>query len=298
MKSLIPILMILFLSFQVDAQKAQDAASIRREMAKIRQTTDWNNPEAAKKANARIKELSKKLMTTGQAPAEIPQNLVESDMETARQNAANDKAKLWDRMLEIREDDTDWDLAADLREEIAEAYREDENPTPKNEEWFRCATLLLVDLSDPHLELIISQMPRYPNITTLIVTAEKPVSTAKVGVILQNARNYPLEALYIINFGSMLQSIPPDIKQFHQLRTLGLFNNQLQNLPHELAQIQGLEMLYLHNNPIKSILETVSELSHLKELGIAATQISESEILQIQKLLPECKIIRDRKSVV
>lgn len=292
MKSLIPILMILFLSFPADAQKAQDAASIRREMAKIRQTTDWNNPEAAKKANARIKQLSKKLMTTGPAPAEIPQTLTEVEMDTARQIAADEKTKLWDRMLEIMEDDTDWDLAADLRKDIAEAYREDEDPTPRNEEWFECATLLLVDLSDPHLELILSQMPRYQRITTLIITTEKPASSGKVAIILQNARNYPLEELYIINFGSMLQSIATDIRHFHGLKTLGLFNNQLQNLPYGLAQIQGLEKLHLQNNPVKSILETVSGLSHLKELGIAATLISESEILQIQKLLPECKIIR------
>jgi tetratricopeptide (TPR) repeat protein len=43
------------------AQNQPDAETIRKQMAKIRQTTDWNDPAAAKKANAEIKKLAQQL---------------------------------------------------------------------------------------------------------------------------------------------------------------------------------------------------------------------------------------------
>jgi len=53
---------VLFLFCQVlFAQNQTDADAIRKQMAKIRQTTDWNDPAAAKKANEEIKKLAQQL---------------------------------------------------------------------------------------------------------------------------------------------------------------------------------------------------------------------------------------------
>ncbi|RPI62079.1 MAG: hypothetical protein EHM44_07485, partial [Ignavibacteriales bacterium] len=43
----------------------QSPEELKKQMAKIRQSTDWNDPVAAKKANDEIKILSKQLMMSG-----------------------------------------------------------------------------------------------------------------------------------------------------------------------------------------------------------------------------------------
>lgn len=54
--------LLLFIVCQVlFAQNQSDADAIRKQMAKIRQSTDWNDPAAAKKANEEIKRLSMQL---------------------------------------------------------------------------------------------------------------------------------------------------------------------------------------------------------------------------------------------
>ncbi len=62
MKPLILFLLFCFSAFLVIGQSNSDeSARIRLQMAKIRQTTDWNDPVAAKKANAEIQKLAQQL---------------------------------------------------------------------------------------------------------------------------------------------------------------------------------------------------------------------------------------------
>ncbi len=55
------------LSALAGAQTTQSPDQIRAEMAKIRQTTNWDDPAAAAKANAEIKRLAG-LLTGGKLP--------------------------------------------------------------------------------------------------------------------------------------------------------------------------------------------------------------------------------------
>ena len=56
-------LLIWALLFAVSAySQNMDASQIKKRMAEIRKTTNWDDPTAAKKANEEIKELSKKLI--------------------------------------------------------------------------------------------------------------------------------------------------------------------------------------------------------------------------------------------
>lgn len=63
MKFFLLIIFLCSLAWNISAQ--QNAASIKQQMARIRQSTNWEDPAAAKKANEQIKELAKKLMMTG-----------------------------------------------------------------------------------------------------------------------------------------------------------------------------------------------------------------------------------------
>ncbi len=60
MKQALTIILI-FLYVLADAQTTQTPDQIRQQMAKIRQSTDWNDPAAAKKANEEIKKLAGQL---------------------------------------------------------------------------------------------------------------------------------------------------------------------------------------------------------------------------------------------
>lgn len=55
------------------AQTAQSTEQIRQQMAKIRQTTNWDDPVAAEKANAEIKKLASQI-TGGKIPTSTPDN--------------------------------------------------------------------------------------------------------------------------------------------------------------------------------------------------------------------------------
>ncbi len=74
---------ILCISALASAQNTQSPEQIRQQMAKIRQTTNWDDPVAAKKANEEIKKLAKQLMMgagqqgrqgAGQAQAQAQEN--------------------------------------------------------------------------------------------------------------------------------------------------------------------------------------------------------------------------------
>ena len=78
---LIPFL-ILFVSLLVSAQNKPSSDQIRQQMARIRQSTNWSDPAAAKKANEEIKKLASQL--NGGNPAFSFQN-----SDTQKQNTTN-----------------------------------------------------------------------------------------------------------------------------------------------------------------------------------------------------------------
>ena len=61
LKPLFTAFLLFIFSLTSFAQNQADAEAIRKQMAKIRQTTDWNDPAAAKKANEEIKKLAQQL---------------------------------------------------------------------------------------------------------------------------------------------------------------------------------------------------------------------------------------------
>ncbi len=283
----------------VSQNTGNDAASIRAQMSDIRKKTNWSDPAAAKSANEKIEALSAKLTQAirNSKPQTLPpgsEGIKPEEAAKIQQENDDYGNKLWKQMMKIVRDGGkgQWDLAEPLRKEIVEEYKEDENPAVKNPEWFKSMSYLLINLSLPQVQVIIDQMPMYKGIKTLIITTEKPVVNPDLLKILKNALGYPLEDLYIINFGPMLKSLPSAVGDFPKLKTLAIYNNGLISLPASVTQLAGLSSLQVQDNPINTLMPTVSTLKNLKELGISLTKLSENEISLIQKTLPECKITR------
>lgn len=182
-------------------------------------------------------------------------------------------------------------LGKPIREEIVEEFKEDESPIIKNPEYFEEMTLLVIDMSLKTVQRTIDQMEKFKSIKTLVITGGQFGTAVNLDDLLKKAKNYPLEELYIINFKIFVNSIPTQIKKFKNLKLLSVLNNNVNNFPVELGSLTSLQTLYVDINPISTLLPTIGKLKHLEKLGVGKTGISESEIAQIKKLLPNCEVL-------
>jgi Leucine-rich repeat (LRR) protein len=284
-------LLVWTLLFAVSAfSQDMDVTQIKKRMAEIRKTADWDNPAAAKKANDEIKELSKKLMLSGknQNPANESDSL---KLEQVEENI-DYKLKLLGQIYESvkQGENADILLGKPIREEIAEEYKEDESPKNITPEFFKEMSVLVIDLSIPTVQRTIDVMQNYKSIKTLIITSGKYPLAVNLQDLLMKASKYPLENLYILNFDHFVTRIPEQITQFSKLSTLGLFNNKISQLPQNINSIKNLDSLFLDINPISTLFPAINSMKNLKVLGVAQTSISEAEIKKIKELLPNCEV--------
>jgi Leucine-rich repeat (LRR) protein len=270
---------------------AQDmtADQINQKMTDIRQSTNWDDPVEAKKANEEIKKLSKQLMLLKQKGNATKDDQIE---EIKKENVEHN-AKLWNQMMKSFEQGKDADilLAEPLREEIIEEYKDDESPIIKSQDYLDEMTMLVIDMSLKTVQRTIDQMEKFKSIKTLIITGGKFGTAVDLQNLLNKAKNYPLEELYIINFKIFVNSIPKQIKQFKNLKLLSILNNNVNSLPAEVENLKSLKTLYVDINPLTTLLPTVGKLNQLENLGIGQTNIAQSEIDKIKQLLPNCKIL-------
>lgn len=288
MQTLILFLCLLFAANLIAQNK--NPAELKKQMAKIRQSTDWNDPVAAKKANDEIKKLSKQLMMSGKN--QNPTNESDSLKLEQEKEGVEYKMKLWSQVQESAKhgESADILLGKPIREEIVEEFKEDESPKNINADFFKEMSVLVIDMSVPTVQRTIDIMQNYKSIKTLIITSGKHPVAVNLQDILNRASNYPLENLYIINFNHFVTSIPEQINHFSKLSTLGMFNNKISQLPQNLNSLKGLDSLYLDLNPISTMFPAINSMKTLKTLGIAKTSISEAEIKKIQALLLNCEV--------
>lgn len=291
-KKVLLFLLIIILGCGVYAQKQQKSAEqLKKEMAEIRRNTDWSNQAEADSAQVKIEALSKQLMMIRKMEQ---QQASGAKVDTAKIKEDVDyKMKLWSQMMKItgQGEKGKWDLAKPFREEIVEEYKEDDNPAIKNPEWRDSMPDLTINMSMPYVQVIIDQMPVFRGIKRLIIICEKEGTPVDLDLILRNAADYPLTELYILNFGSTVNSLPSVVGNFKSLTILSLFNNSLKELPSEVSGLSELNVLYVDMNPIEHLLSVVSPLKKLEKLGVAKTEITESEIGMIQNALPKCNIL-------
>jgi hypothetical protein len=289
------LIMLLVLAFA--AIKAQNsggnASDIRKQMATIRQSTDWDDPVAAKKANEQIRELSKKLMVAGKAPADLPNNLSKEEADRAKEDAVDDKMKMIGQIMKsvAGGEGADILLGEPVREEIVEDYQKDDDKTIQNSEFLQSMTFLLINMSMPGIDLVIKQMPNFKGIKMLVIISGGKAVSTDFQTILNNAKGYPLESLYITDFGIFLDKIPPQVFKFSNLQKLGIYNNKINSLPPEMESFANLKELYVDVNPITTLSPWIAKLSNLQKLGIGNTKISTTDIAAIKTQLPNCQIL-------
>lgn len=304
------VLMVLMfcLSAIVSAQNSQSADQIRQQMARIRQTTNWDDPAAAKKANEQIRELAKQLLAGGsqQAGAGTGSGTGTGSGNQGGQDNSNDGEELAEINQEMAQQRIDlfsqiWKAAAGgegadillakpLREAIVNEYKEEDNRQPIQ---FVAEELdvLVIDISMRGIQAIIDIMPIYKSIKTLVITNTQTPLPVDLPAILKNAAEYPLDELYIVNLGIYVSKLPQEVSQFKKLRTLGIFNNNVTSLPEVIENLPGLKKLYADNNPLKSVFPVLNTLKNLEELGLINTDVPESEITAIENMYPSCKVI-------
>lgn len=258
------LLLCLFFVSIVTAQN-QNPNEIRQKMAKIRQSTNWDDPVASKKANDEIKKLAKQLMLGGQ------NNASPKDDQTNEQQdeGAEYKMKLWNQMWESVKQGENGDilLGKPIREEIVGEYKEDEKikfgSLVRDE-----LDLLVIDMSVDGVQILIDNMDLFKSIKTLLITGGENCVPADLTLILKKAKHCPLTALYIVNFKNHVNSLPSEISTFRDLDTLGIFGNKLSSLPSSIEMLKKLKVLYLDNNPIKTLLPGILQLKDLEKLGL------------------------------
>jgi len=303
MKRILPLLIFFLISLVLVAQNTNtEATQIKQEMAAIRRSTNWSDPAAAKEANAKLEALGAKLTqalrrnNAAQQPAQgNTETSSDAKTEMEMQQEMDDYSnKLWSQMMKIvREgDEGKMDLAEPLRQEIAEDYREAEDPTVKNQEYLNEMTLLYIDMSLPTVQLVIDQMENYKAIQTLVITGGKNGAEVNLENLMDKAAHYPLQQLYIINFKEFVTKVPTGISHFSNLTYLALYNNKISQLCPEVSSITQLKSLYIDMNPVVALLPVIGTLNNLDTLGIAKTQITNDEINRIKQQLPNCKIIQ------
>jgi len=284
------------------AQTTQTAAQIRQEMARIRQTTNWDDPAAAKKANEQIKELAKKLMAANsQSAAGTGQQQQSGDnsskdaqkLNELNQEMLDQKMKIYDQIWKAAAggEGADILLAEQLRDEIVQEFKDDESPSGASSEYMNEKDLLVIDMTLPTAQQLIDQMENYKSIKTLVVTGGKNGALVNLNDILTKASGYPLKELYIINFKQSVKSIPQKIGNFSKLELLALFNNNIEKLPPGLGNLSSLRILYVDINPLQTLEPAIHSLNQLDTLGVAKTKISEDELKRISQSLANCKIL-------
>jgi hypothetical protein len=293
MKTIFISFLLCFLIGNLLAQNTNNAAAIRQQMAQIRKSTNWDDPTAAKKANAQIQELSKKMMMTGPDPANLPPNLTEEQKEEAKKESADDKMKMWGQIIKGVEQGENADilLAEPVREEIKEEYKKDDEPVTSSPMFQELMTMLFIDMSQPTVQTLIGQMENFKSIKTLIITGGKYGAPVNLEMLVSKAKNYPLVELYIINFRQFVTAVPKTVSSFKNLELLALYNNSITQLPPEISELVSLKKLYVDLNPLTTLVPEIGLLNKLDTLGAVQTSLPESEILRISESLPNCKIL-------
>lgn len=284
-------LLILLCSLSCYTTAQQDAASIKQQLSAIRKSTNWEDPAAAKKANEQIKELSKKLMMTGNPQRNQPPNQSKAEVEQAKKDATDEKMKTWSQIMKSASggESADVLLGEPVREEIKEDYRNDEsdgiNPAILSE-----STTLILDFSLPVTQFLVSQMELFRSIKTLVIIGVESIVPVDLNSILEKAIKYPLYELYIVGFEANLKKIPENIVLFPKLTILGLYGNKISGLPATLLKLTNLKVLQLDYNPVLTIQPLIELVKNLEELSIKKTEIPQSEVADIKQMFPNCKI--------
>ena len=127
-----------------------------------------------------------------------------------------------------------------------------------------------------------------------IAGKEYPVNTTRLvldNMQLGDAALYEVTQLYAIDSLSMADNTLRDISRLAMLGglvTLNLSGNEIMDLS-PLTALPGLRTLYVDNNPIRD-LSPLYSMQNLKSLSIKGIEITETQLSELSKALPNCAI--------
>jgi len=274
---------------------ADDPGALRKEMARIRRSTNWDDPVERETTRLKIEELSIRLAKAlhkpaagappGSAPTAAPGDPPADDEDPTM--------KIFISGLRSASASGGADIRLDtmIRDEMEQRLRADQDNSIKNPEVLEVLDTLVLDLSLPETQAIIRQMEQFKSIHTLIITGGAHGAPVDLPSILLKARGYPLRELYVINFRQNVTALPSEAGGFADLRVLAVFDNAIAALPSGIGGLQNLETLFVDANPLATVLPVVRALPKLTKLGVGKTGVPAAELDEIRRLLPNCQLL-------
>jgi Leucine-rich repeat (LRR) protein len=273
MKKLLLLLMLVCCGFASFSQEEEKPTLIQQKVAdeaqKIKDNTDWNNPEETRKAMIKLGKLMQELdKEAGIATNEFP---LDTTLRAPIVLGA--------------------EIAEQLSNEILRDFEMEEEKGDISFEFYKETTFLAIDLENQELGLSLADLKKFPNLQVLFIKGTKSGIEINLDSLFFKLSDKPIMELYLVRNYAGTRTIPESIGNLNTLKKLALYGNQISLLPGSIQNLINLEELYVDLNPIEILPEGINRLKNLKMLGIAKTGISESERSRIQKLVPNCKIL-------
>lgn len=141
-----------------------------------------------------------------------------------------------------------------------------------------------IDLSNQDLSEVPSYVWNQTNTKVLILSGNQITSLPSQ---MGNLKN--LEELHV-DHNQLTGALPGEIRQFQHLKILDASYNQLTGIPAEIGQLDQLHELYLNGNNIDTYPNELANLQGLSILDLRGNGFSESQITDIQNLLPSTTV--------
>jgi Leucine-rich repeat (LRR) protein len=259
-----------FKSFSQEEEKpTQHQQKVADEAQKIKDNTDWSNPEETRKAMIKLGKLMQELdKEAGIATNEFP---LDTTLQAPIVIGAEMAEQLTNEILR------DFEMAEVVGEISDEHYIE--------------TTFLVIDMEKPKPGFTLADLKNYQNVQVLFISGTKTGVEIDLNSLFMQLADKPITELYLVRNYAGTRIIPESIGTLTNLKKLALYGNQISSLPGSIQNLAGLEELYVDLNPIERFPDDIARLKNLRMLGIAKTGISESERSHIQKLVPNCKIL-------
>lgn len=276
MKLLFFLLLTVFFGLTSFGQQGNDKPTptqlrVAEEAQKIKDNTDWNNPEETRKAMIKLGKLMQEVdKEAGVATNEFP-------LDTMPHEAPVIGAEMAER----------------ITGEILRDFEMEEETSEIPYEYYQEMTFLVIDLENPEPGLSLTDLKNFENLQVLFIKGTKSGAEIDLDSLFIRLADKPITELYLVRNYAGTRTIPESIGSLNKLKKLGLYGNEISSLPNSIQNLTGLEELYIDLNPIEKLPEGTNRLKNLKMLGIAKTGINEIERSRIQKLVPNCKILSE-----
>lgn len=89
---------------------------------------------------------------------------------------------------------------------------------------------------------------------------------------------------------SQIEKLPRSLKYLKNLKKLYIYGSQIREFPSELCTLTGLEELTIWRSRLSSLPSEISHLTKLTTMNLIENNLSATERIRIQKLLPNCEI--------